>query len=126
MYVRANGIYSDSRATKEITTFLRAGYRVIVVGWDREGNSEEKCCQVFGEYLHQLCFRFYNQQVKDHVGFRNIDKLYKWLIHVKNVMRDNKSEIDMSNGIQIDDNFNCLKTNAGLKILYKSQKLILI
>lgn len=32
----------------------------------------------------------------------------------------NKSEIDMSNGIQIDDNFNCLKTNAGLKILYKS------
>ena len=32
----------------------------------------------------------------------------------------NKDEIDMSNGIQIDDNFGCLKTNATLKILYKS------
>ena len=26
----------------------------------------------------------------------------------------------MSNGIQIDDNFGCLKPNATLKILYKS------
>lgn len=31
-----------------------------------------------------------------------------------------KKTIDMSNGIQIDDNFGCLKTNAALKILYKS------
>lgn len=31
-----------------------------------------------------------------------------------------KDEIDMSDGIQIDDNFSCLKTNAELKILYKS------
>lgn len=31
-----------------------------------------------------------------------------------------KDEIDMSDGIQIDDNFSCLKTNAALKILYKS------
>lgn len=32
----------------------------------------------------------------------------------------NKNEIDMSNSIQIDDSFGCLKTNANLKILYKS------
>ena len=31
-----------------------------------------------------------------------------------------KDKIDMSDGIQIDDNFSCLKTNAALKILYKS------
>lgn len=31
-----------------------------------------------------------------------------------------KDSVDMSDGIQIDDNFNCLKTNALLKILYKS------
>ena len=31
-----------------------------------------------------------------------------------------KSHINMDNAIQIDDNFDCLKTNATLKILYKS------
>lgn len=32
----------------------------------------------------------------------------------------NKDEIDMSDAIQIDDNFSCLRTNAAIKILYKS------
>ena len=31
-----------------------------------------------------------------------------------------KNHINMDNAIQIDDNFDCLKTNATLKILYKS------
>ncbi len=31
-----------------------------------------------------------------------------------------KNNINMENAIQIDDNFSCLKTNADLKILYKS------
>lgn len=30
-----------------------------------------------------------------------------------------KSSVNMKNGIQIDDNSNCLRTNAGIKILYK-------
>lgn len=32
----------------------------------------------------------------------------------------NKGKINMKHSIQIDDNFDCLKTNAELKILYKS------
>lgn len=34
--------------------------------------------------------------------------------------RCKKNRIDMDDAIQIDDNFDCLKTNATLKILYKS------
>lgn len=33
-----------------------------------------------------------------------------------------KSSLDMSDGIQIDDTYKCLKTNASLKILFKNYK----
>lgn len=59
----------------------------------------------------------------------NLKKKEKWLIeHIpfnyKFIGIDghahNKSSIDMTGGIQIDDSYSCLKTNADIKILYKS------
>lgn len=120
MYVRANGIYSDSRATKQITSFLRNGYQIFIVGWDREGNSEEKCLQVFSEYKNQIKFFMYNHQVKDHVGFKNIDKLYKWLKHVDNVLRQHKKEIDIVHACNLDTILFCYRKchDYGIKIVY--------
>lgn len=120
MYIRANGIYSDSRATKQITSLLRAGYQIYVVGWDREGCSEEKCVQVFSEYKNQIKFFMYNYQVKDHVGFKNIDKLYKWLKHVDTVLRSNKDIIDVVHACNLDTILFCYKKchRYGIKVVY--------
>lgn len=101
MYIRANGIFSDSRATKEITTFLKNGYRVLVVGWDREGNSQEKCMEVFEDYAN-IEFFFFDQQVKDHVGFKNINKLYGWLRLCTNVYKKNRSRLSAVHACNLD------------------------
>ena len=101
MYIRANGIFSDSRATKEITTFLKSGYRVLVVGWDREGNSREKCAEVFENHAN-IEFCFFDQQVKDHVGFKNINKLYGWLKFCADVYKKNRSRLSVVHACNLD------------------------
>ena len=46
-FIRTTNIYDDSRATKEITALSDAGYRVVVLGWDRNGEAEEKTMHLF-------------------------------------------------------------------------------
>ena len=120
MYVRANGIYSDSRATKEITSLLRNGYHILIVGWDREGNSKEKCLHVFEQYKDKIKFFMYEYQVKDHVGFKNIDKLYKWLKHVDAVLTQNKDVVNAVHACNLDTILFCYKKckRYGIKIVY--------
>ena len=120
MYVRANGIYSDSRATKQITSLLRAGYQIFVVGWDREGNSEEKCLQVFDQYKDRIKFFMYDYQVKDHVGFRNIDKLYRWLKYVDTVLKKNRNTISAIHACNLDTILFCYRKckRYGIKVIY--------
>lgn len=120
MYVRANGIYSDSRATKEITSILRAGYQVLIVGWDREGHSEEKCKEVFSKYLKQIKICMFNYQVQDHVGFKNIGKLYKWLRFVANILHKNKDKVDIVHACNLDTILLCYKKckKYNIKIVY--------
>ncbi|HHU72431.1 MAG TPA: hypothetical protein GXZ21_10445, partial [Clostridiales bacterium] len=38
-YIRSSNIYDDSRATKEITALLDEGYKVVVLGWNRDGKA---------------------------------------------------------------------------------------
>ncbi|MDY6340276.1 MAG: glycosyltransferase [Saccharofermentans sp.] len=120
MYIRANGIYSDSRATKEILTFLKAGYSLILVGWDREGNSENKCKIVFDGYQGRIKYSFYDFQVKDHVGFKNINKLYNWLKHVKKTLLDNQDSIYVVHACNLDTVLLCYKSlkKLGIKLVY--------
>ena len=101
MYIRANGIYSDSRATKEITTFLEAGYHVIVVGWDREGNSLGKCNEVFNNHP-EVEFHLYDKTIKDHVGFKNISKLVGWLMYVSKIFNYKRKRINVVHACNLD------------------------
>lgn len=120
MYVRANGIYSDSRATKEITALLESGYSVLVVGWDREGNSELKCREVFAKYADRIRFCMYDFPVKDHVGFKNIGKLYKWLCFVSEIVKKNKDVISAVHACNLDTILFCYRKckKYGIKIIY--------
>ncbi|SEH64562.1 Glycosyltransferase involved in cell wall bisynthesis [Ruminococcus flavefaciens] len=60
VYTRSSTIYDDSRASKEISAFLEAGYKVIVLGWDRNKLAVEKCKELFKEYNNSIKFRFYS------------------------------------------------------------------
>lgn len=120
MYVRSTGIYSCSRATKEIMTLLKAGYRVLAVGWDREGDSEEKCYEAFHDFEGQIKFFMFGSKVKNHVGFKNINKLYKWLKFVGKTIKENQKEIDIVHACNLDTILFCYKrcNRLGIKVVY--------
>ena len=80
-YVRATSIYNDSRASKEIRAISEAGYNVIVLGWDRDGNASEKCKQAFSNL--SITFKFYDVRLPNGIGIRNIDKLLGWIKWLK-------------------------------------------
>ena len=76
-FIRTTNIYDDSRATKEITALSDAGYRVVVLGWDRNGEAEEKTMHLFAG-MDVEC-RFFQCILPTGIGMRNIDKLIKWV-----------------------------------------------
>ncbi len=82
VYVRAECIYNDSRATKEITALCEAGYKVTVLAWDKSGISEKECAKAFYG-LANLNFIFFHESVNGNLGFKNLHKLLKWFFWVK-------------------------------------------
>lgn len=101
LYIRADGIYYDSRATKEIKTLLDAGYYLIVLGWDRDGKSVEKCGIDFAFYKEQLSFLFYNKTL--HGSARtNLKYLYGWLEYVRNQIKALHEDISVVHACDLD------------------------
>ncbi len=82
VYVRATGIYDDSRATKEITALAKAGYRVTVLGWSRDTQALTESEKVFSAVRGAVSFRFFEKAVAGGIGLKNIDKLvgfFRWV-----------------------------------------------
>ena len=81
-FIRSDGIYLDSRAIKEVTALLEAGYQVTILGWDRDGAALERCSQVFtGENRPE--YYFFDSRVIGFIGgIRNIGLVLKWLIWI--------------------------------------------
>lgn len=82
VFIRASGIYYDSRAIKEIKALVDGGYKVKIIGWDRTGKALENCKQIFSDIIDNVGFRFFNIQIA-HLGIRNLDKLLKWMKYIR-------------------------------------------
>lgn len=82
LYIRADGIYYDSRATKEIKTLLGAGYHIIVLGWDRDGKADAKCRSDFKNYGNQIEFILYKGMIHGSAS-HGIKHLWGWLRFVR-------------------------------------------
>lgn len=78
-FIRADGIYMDSRAIKEVTALLEVGYHVIILGWDRDGAALEQCNKIFtGENKPE--YYFFNSRIIGIIGgIRNIGVVLNWL-----------------------------------------------
>jgi len=82
-YVRASSIVFDSRATKEIRTFLDNGLKVVVIGWNRDGiDAKAKCVALFDNNPN-VEFRFFEQDMKTIIGVRNLRQVLGWFSFVK-------------------------------------------
>ena len=88
-FIRASNIYDDSRATKEIKALVEAGYKVFVLGWNRDGVAEEKTNKIFDK--SNVKTFFYNASAKNGIGFRNISKLLMFFLWVYKTLRKLKN-----------------------------------
>ncbi len=73
LLIRSTSVLNDSRATKEIQSFLKAGFKVTVLGWDREkrNNVNEKIS------IKENCaeLHFFNLKCSYAGGMKNIFKM---------------------------------------------------
>lgn len=76
-FIRSTNIYDDSRATKEILALIEGGYRLVVFGWNRNGDAEKKTRQLFKD--KEIEFRFFDCPLQNGIGIRNINKLLGWI-----------------------------------------------
>ena len=99
-YIRATGIYDDSRATKEIMTLASNGYKVYVIGWDRDGLALKRCKELFrGKNVE---FTFFDQNVGSKIGFKGIFKMIGFIRFVMKSLREVKSRIDIVHACNLD------------------------
>lgn len=89
VYIRATGIFDDSRATKEIKSLLSFGYYVVVLCWDRYGDAYNKNREVFfGD--NNIEFHYFKKIVPNGIGMKNIFKLVLWFKWVKRELKKQK------------------------------------
>lgn len=98
-FVRTSNIYDDSRSTKEIIALCEAGYKVVVLGWNRNGKANEKCEEVFGNYDVQ--FHFFERYLESGIGLKNIGLLFEWFRWEKKIIKEHK-EINVVHACNLD------------------------
>ncbi len=116
-YLRSTSIFDDSRATKEITAFLDAGYQVLVLGWNRVGDlTREKCKEVFQAYSNNVIFNFYCESPGKSTISKMISRL-KWSQWIENtLMQDN--DIDIIHACDFDTAHSAMKVAQKKRIPY--------
>ena len=86
-FIRGTGIFNDSRSTKEILALIEAGYRVEVLGWDRDGTAVEQCRSVFASVADSVNLSFYSVRAENGIGVKNINKLIGWFGWIRKALK---------------------------------------
>lgn len=114
-YIRSDSIYSDSRATKEIMALCEAGYKIKVIGWDRDGQALGKCRNIFPQNIE---FCFYSNIVKGRLGYGGIFKLAGFIQYVYRQLCANRQCISVVHACDLDAGLGayvfCKKQNVPL------------
>ena len=117
-FIRAGGIYNDSRSTKEIIALAEAGHTVKVIGWDRSGEAVGKCQSIFEKYANRVSFEFYSRKTESGGGIKNITKFFSWFKYVEKTLGKNINEIEWIHACDLDSGWPayriCKKTKKNL------------
>ena len=101
-YIRSGSFYDDSRATKEVKTLIEAGYKVHIIGWDRDGHALEECKKIFGG---NVTYSFYNKPINGVIGYKGIFKLLGFFSFVKNCLLEIASNLLAVHACDLDGGF---------------------
>lgn len=115
-FIRATGVFDDSRATKEIMTLADAGHTIEVLSWDRYGNAEEKNEEIFQKYCN-VKFHYFHKLIPNGIGMKNIYKLFSWIKWVDKELKM-ISDLDAVHSCNLDTGLSaykyCRKNNVKL------------
>ena len=99
LFVRQTAIYNDSRALKTIRT-LSKEFRVLVLGWDRDGLARANTEKLFdGERVQCL---FYEKRLKHGSGLKGIFKLLGFIRWTKRQFMRHRKEISFVHACDLD------------------------
>lgn len=101
VYIRASNMYDDSRATKEIGALLENDYEVIVLGWNRNGEAENMCRELFSAYAGKITYIFFQVRINGNIGMKHLHHLFMWLVWVYKCVR-NLGKIDAVHASNLD------------------------
>lgn len=119
LYIRTSNIYDDSRATKEVLTLAEKGYKVHVIGWNRDGKAKVRSEEVFAKYKELISVDFFTCLIDGGIGLKNLDKLLKWVRWTNKVIRQ-KKDVDIIHVCNLDAALGVWKyaQKQGIKIVY--------
>lgn len=109
-FIRATNIYTDSRATKEIQTLLAAGYKVLVIGWDRRGGALERCQKIFQS--EEVSFYFFDVRVENRIGrnmVRGIGYLLSYFRFIYKTLCRHQYDITAVHACNLDSGISALR-----------------
>ncbi len=119
-FIRAGGIYSDSRSTKEIIALAEAGHTIRVIGWDRSGEAAKKCQPIFEKYADRVSFEFYSRNTESGGGVKNITKFFSWFHFVERTLERIINSVELVHACDLDSGWPayrvCRKTKR--KLIY--------
>lgn len=105
--VRSNSMRNDSRIEKELRTFIKNGFNVLGIGWDR--NLEEN--DTFLKNIYNNEVNIIEVKIKSEFGGgfkKNIFPLIKFQKQLYKLLKTNKDKIDVVHACDFDTAFTCL------------------
>lgn len=116
VYIRSTSIFNDSRATKEILSLNRLGYKVIVIGWNRDGIAEKECKELFkGKEIEVI---FFNKLLPHGSGMKGIFKILQFNLFIKKQLKRLHSHYAFIHACDLDTSIFLRKLAKKLKKKY--------
>lgn len=99
IYLRTTSIFNDSRATKEIDAYLKLGYNVVALGWDRQGIVTNDKNQ------DNIRYEMFKKKAEYGKGYLNIINLLLFQIWAYSYLKKHRYEYKIIHSCDFDTGF---------------------
>lgn len=111
-FLRTTALFNDSRASKEINTYLKANYDVFAYGWNRNQDDEQKILKSFPETCNLI---LYNKKALYGAGFKNAFRMVCFNIWLYHNLKKNIKKFDIIHACDLDTAYVAFKISKKYK-----------
>ena len=111
-FLRTTALFNDSRASKEINTYLKANYDVFAYGWNRNQDDKQKILKSFPKTCNLI---LYNKKALYGAGFKNAFKMVCFNIWLYHNLKKNVNKFDIIHACDLDTAYVAFKISKKYK-----------